>query len=247
MSALIRSEFIKLRTTRTALALFLVVLILSVVPELLYALLISPDSALDHWSASVGTSVQLAGLFGLIFGILGITGEYRYGTITYTYLTAPRRGRVVIVKLVVYALFGALLTLTALLVANLVLGVVFAIRGIELQPVADQLGSYARQVVAAGLMTAFGVALGALIRNQVLAIAGTLIWAFVVELMISLWAPTVGACLPFAALATVTNGPVGGDTGGFELSSVAAFFVVLAYIGAFSVAALLTSLRRDVT
>ena len=42
----------------------------------------------------------------LVFGILGMTNEYRHGTITYSYLVTPRRWQVMVMKLVVYLLVG---------------------------------------------------------------------------------------------------------------------------------------------
>ena len=99
-----------------------------------------------------------------------------------------------------------------------------------------------------GLATAFGVALGALIRHQVITVAGTLIWALAVENIITGLKPAVGEWLPFMVLLQVVVNTGGAEeVGAPSLSSLEAFGVSLVYIALASVAAVYTTMRRDVT
>jgi ABC-type transport system involved in multi-copper enzyme maturation permease subunit len=255
---LVAAEFLKLRSTRTALGLLVAAVLVSLVPAIL-VLVFAPAEFLEDESVG-GIGLFVAGativpLLGLVFGILSMTNEYRHGTITYSYLVTPRRARVILAKLavcfvvgvVVLALVGFLLTLTAL--------VGYEVRGLELKTGTLFEDGVALTIVlvllAAGLMASFGVGLGALFRNQPATVAGTLIWALAVESIVVGLKPRVGQYLPFAVLDQVVAGGVtiGAETEAAQigLSRPEAFLISLAYIAVVSVAAVYTTMRRDVT
>jgi hypothetical protein len=247
--ALARAELLKLRSTRTALGLFIVILVVTLVP--LVGLLIALSPA-DLASGGLGAiAISLVPLVLLVFGILGMTNEYRHGTITYTYLVTPRRWQVMVTKLVAYAVVGIITMLATVVLVYAVLRVGGAIRGVEIDPMGEAtLGDTTRQIVVAGLITTFGVALGALLRAQVVTVAGALIWALFVENIIVVLKPAVGAWLPFTVFQQVGAGQTveaGAVAAGEMLTRPAAFVVSLVYIAVVSVAAVFISLRRDVT
>jgi len=247
---LLRAESLKLRSTRTALGMGIAAALVTVVPAiLLVAFLPKGTIGGDEARSILIAGSSLVTYILLVFGILGMTGEYRHGTITYTYLAAPRRGRVMVVKLVVYALVGCLAMLLALLLANLIGAIGLPVRGVSYPaPDGAVLADYARQMVTAGLITAFGVALGALFRAQVVTVAGTLIWALMVEPLIVAFKPHIGTWLPFNVFSQVISlriGDAGATTEG--LSRPEAFLVSIGYIATVSVLAVFISMRRDVT
>ena len=87
-----------------------------------------------------------------------------------------------------------------------------AIRGVDIDATGGStLGDYARQLVVAGLVTTFGVALGALIRAQIITVAGALIWALFVENIIYVLKPAIGNWLPFVVFNQVSAAQMSGD------------------------------------
>lgn len=245
MIALVRAELLKLCSTRTALGMAVTTLVLSLGPAILLAIEV-PASDL-----TMDTAVSAASLVPyvlLVFGILGMTNEYRHGTITYTYLVAPRRWRVMAVKLLVYAVVGLLIMLIVLALVCLVVLVGGAARGVAVDPPGGaDFVDYARQILVAGLITAFGVSLGALLRAQVPTVAGVLIWALAIENIIAMLKPKIGSWLPFIVFSQVTGGRLGGGESDYGLTRPEAFLVSIVYIAAVSVAAVYISMRRDVT
>jgi len=255
---LIRAEFLKLSSTRTALGLFIAAIVVSVLPAVLVMSLV-PRNALSDGGAPIAASgLTIVPILAVVFGILGMTNEYRHGTITYTYLTTPRRGIVMIVKLVCYGIVGtAVMAATALLVV-LAIAFIAPLRDIALpwltaSTVFDlkTLRDAGMFLLAAGMMTAFGVSLGALLRAQVPTVAGVVVWALAVESIIAVIKPRIGIYLPFAAFQQLTMGGAlrTGEADAImpSLTRPEAFLVAIAYIAVFSVAAVFISMRRDVT
>jgi ABC-2 type transport system permease protein len=249
--ALARAELLKLRSTRTALGLFIAILLVTLGPMILLLALLSPG---DLAGGGLGVvAYLLVPLILLVFGILGMTNEYRHGTITYTYLVTPRRWQVMAMKLAAYALVGIVMMLITVVLVYVVTRLGASLRNVEIDATGGStLGDYARQIVVAGLITAFGVALGALFRAQVLTVAGALLWALVVEMLVGAFKPAVGGWLPFTVFnqvsaVTVAGRSVDPSAAGATLTRPQAFIVSLVYIAIVSVAAIFISLRRDVT
>jgi len=254
VTGLVRAELLKLRSTRTALGLFIVILVVTLVPLVLLIALVPRDwLEAEGVAGFLNTASALVPLVLLVFGILGMTNEYRHGTITYSYLVTPRRWQVMVVKLAVYAAVGILTMLVAVVLIYLVILAGGAVRGVEIDASGGStLGDYARQIAVAGLITTFGVALGALFRAQVITVAGTLIWALVVENIISVVKPKVGMWMPFTVFNDVSAARIDSTANAVasatdQLSRSSAFLVSLVYIAVVSLLAVYISLRRDVT
>ncbi len=253
MKDLLSAEVLKLRSTRTALGLFIAALLVSIVPAIL-VLVFVPAGGLEENGAplTVLLGASIVPTLGLVFGILSMTNEYRHGTITYSYLVTPKRWQVIAVKLVVCFVVGVVVLAVAGALLVLVALVGYQVRGLDMDTgsilTVQAVKTVALILVTAGLMASFGVALGALVRNQPVAVAGTLIWALAVESIIFGLKPAVGQYLPFSAMEQVVSGALTmGPESEVGLDRPEAFLLSLAYIAVTSVVAVSTSMRRDVT
>lgn len=253
MIGLIRSELRKLRTTQVWLWLLVGMAALTALFVLLTILndgsernptprLFTPEGQRNLFSMSAA-----AGLFSIILGIIGITAEYRHQTVTPTYLMVPRRSRVVLAKLVTYALVGLLYgVVTSVVVIAMAVPWLNA-KHIDVSLTSNQIPLV---LVAALAVVAIygivGVGLGALVRNQVAAVVLTLVYLLVVENLIQNlpWIKNYYKFIPGGAASAITQGFVGNTTllhpwqGGLLLTAYG--------IGFAAIASWLT-IRRDVT
>ena len=107
--ALLRAELIKLRTTRTFIALTGA----AVGTSVLITVLVGVDHRADRatrCSRDVFTS-DTSGLFILILAVIGITGEWRHHTITSSLLASPDRIRFLAAKTIAFAVAGLVLSM----------------------------------------------------------------------------------------------------------------------------------------
>ncbi len=204
MTALVKAELLKLRT-RSAIALLLATLALV---ALTVAVNI-PATGAAHPPVSLHDPRLLAGLVGIGFAVpevlmvllggLAMTQEFRYGTATTTYLGEPRRRRVLVAKWASAALVSTIATFITLAVSVPVAVTIIDARGGDVT-----ISLRLWQTIGAGsiVMTAYaaiGVALGALVRNQIIAIVAALVWMLVIEQIVIPTYPAVGRWLPGGA------------------------------------------------
>lgn len=190
-------------------------------------------------------------IFALILGILIMSGEFRHGTAVATFLASPKRARVLVAKLAVAALAGALLQIVSA-AASVGSG---ALTLSYFEDVAEPSeGVFVNLALAALLSGAIlglvGVAIGSLIRNQLIAIVSSLVWLFVLEPIILLVFVDAGKWLPTGAitgmLAIEFESEALGVSTAEYLSPGLSALVLLGYGAVFASIALVTSMRRDI-
>lgn len=247
MINLIGTEFLKLRTVRGPWMLLAACPVLAIAG--ISGLVISGGTPHGPYVQSQALShVGLTSIFTLMFGLLAVAGEYRNRTITDTYLSTPGRGRVVVAKIVVYAVTAALTGAITSLVGIGAAAAWWADKGVTFTP-----GDSAMWTTIGGgiawnaAFAAVGVGLGALIRNLVGAIAVALAWIVLVENILGqLIGTSLARWLPFnagQALGGAVKAPVPST---HLLSRPGGGAVLAAYAVLFAVAAVVTSVRRDV-
>jgi ABC-2 type transport system permease protein len=244
--ALLRSELLKQRSTRTLLGLFAGMLGLVLLAVLLHSLLPAEQLADRHTQLMVlGRGEFLGALFAALLGAMSITTEIRHGTIRPTFLFNPRRDRVITAKVSVSVAIGAGFGLVAGAAAVAAGTAALRARGIELQLDArEYVLLVAGSAAAAALGAAIGVGVGALVRHQVPALVGICAWLLFVEGLLAgdlVGLGEVGRFLPGSAASAIS-----GQDPGTLLAPAVGLALLAAYAAVAALAGALAISRRDV-
>ena len=252
MTPLVHAELIKLRSTRTTGWLLLATI---ATEALMLGFSIPKRGAQDALvtiddpgllAATAGTGLLISQVLVAVFGVMAFSQEHRYQTITSTYLVEPRRPRILLAKLVAATLFSAIVV-----VATLVLVVPFGILLIGSRDGDVTLGAQFWQVVGAGFVVlaataAIGVAVGALVRHQIVAVVGVLVWMTVVEQVVIQELSRLGRWMPEGATMSLLQQGQASGLDGELLPLAAGGLVLLGYtVIAITLAAVVTP-RLDV-
>lgn len=177
------------------------------------------------------TSVNLS-LFALLVGVRSITDEYRYRTIGWTMLARPDRTRTLAAKAVVAGGYGLVIGLTAQAIGISAALLTIEGRGGHLDLDRGDVAAVAGLTLVAGIWAVLGVAVGSLMRNQVVAVSIAIVWVLAVENLGSALLGTAGRFLPGQAAHGVAL--VGGIDG---LPPLIGLGLLALYVALFGVAA----------
>jgi ABC-2 type transport system permease protein len=247
MTRLFAAELLKLRTLRSTWVFLLLALLLA---GLVTAGGIGGVAERDRLEPDYQKNLVIDGavpavVIGLLVGMILFTNEFRHGTIARTLLATPRRGRLVLVKLLAGAATGIGLAIVTALATAATAVVWLGIVDVPLE-LGDAAKGVAQVLLGAALAGVLGAAIGGAVHSQVGALVGTLVWLFIAE-------PIVWVLLGLVDLDGVADylltatlfGPV--DTEGENLSFAGSVGMAFVWIGAATAFAMFRTTRRDIT
>jgi ABC-2 type transport system permease protein len=215
MRSLIKAELLKLKTTRTPFGLLAGAVGISI-----FAVVAPGENAIQEFGRSLHEQQWmffvgfLTRIFLLVLGIRAITDEFRYGTITPTLLTVPQRTRVVGAKLIAVAGAGLAITVAvmAAMTATASVGMIWPI---------------------------IGLGIGLIVRAQVAAIVGGILWLMAIEDVVRSRLGDIGDYLP-------GNAGLGAALAPTTRVLLVSALTLMAYGGAAAVGGALRLRRQDV-
>jgi ABC-2 type transport system permease protein len=264
LGRLVGTELLKLRTTRVWWALLLTGVLLA----FLQAGLLAGTAGLSLGQGAAPTppptdpamlrTIYTGGLnYGYVvtlsLGVLGMAGEYRHLTITPTLLAVPRRSRLVTAKVVAYLLAGLGYGVAFILAGAVLGGIVVVARGYPLGLGASGVvRAMLLAMLACAIWAVFGLGLGTLIRNQIVALLVGIAFAVLAGPLLALalqaaHAGSVAQYLPNQASAALVQGASGGGIEQTLLPWWGGGLVLLTYGIVFAALGTVLTTRRDVT
>lgn len=241
---LVRAELLKVRTTRT------VVGILAGMAALLVLLVVVNVVAADKedlkGTEGLRTILTIGGtgyVFALCLGVIGMAGEYRHGTIGHLFVAAPHRWQIVVAKVVSYAIAGAVFGALAVLLVFSIGAAGLSIKEVEVRmdgalPRRVAIGT----VLACSLAAVIGVGLGALVKEQVIALMIGVGWTLVIDTFLSAAVPEVNKYFPGGAITGLLR-----QSTDQVLKQEIALLLLAGYATVFAALGTLVAQRRDLT
>jgi ABC-type transport system involved in multi-copper enzyme maturation permease subunit len=226
----VRSELLKFFTTRLWWGMAIGVFAAGAAFALLFGLLYTSQSFLEQGGGGFGggqivaddtqiaNTVYTAGLsvgylLMLVIGVVQIGSEYRHHTITSTFLSQPRRVRVMLAKVLALLVIGAGYGVLSLVGSVLVGAITLKARGADPFPSSEVARTLLLSLLVLALWALIGLGVGILIPNQVAALLIAVGVAWIVEpllgVAIAAWdfgKEHIALYLPSSASQAIVNG-----------------------------------------
>lgn len=250
MVRLIRAEFLKLRTTQVW--FWLLLGSAAITALFIIAQLASKNGVKDSSDIpDLFTSPSQAYLAVFVLGVLGVTTEFRYQTITPTVLQTPSRWAIVTAKMITYAIVGALYALVCVVVELAIAVPWLGGKNIDVDfGNSDVIHALVGIFAVVALFGIVGLGVGALLKNQIVAVVVGILFLAVLENLLVI-IPGVKHAYPYmpgASAAAILHTTGDSDVNGVNLLSSGAGVIILllwAFVPAIIGAAF--TMNRDIT
>ena len=256
MITAIRTELLKLRTTRLAAGMLAVAAGWTGLVAAIEASRAGPGGMVPSLATTAGlrdviTSTGFALIIAAAYGTTITTSELRHHTITDTYLDEPDRRRVLFAKVITAGLTGLVFGAVGTAVTT---GIGLAFAGAHGDHIiaAGTIARYAAgAILGAGLLSAAGAAIGSLVANQIGAIIAVFAWGFGVEQIVGGVFRPLTPYLPLMASETMAGASNGGmpplPKGFTPLPFAGVVGLVAATTLILAIIASTTTVNRDIT
>jgi ABC-2 type transport system permease protein len=195
---------------------------------------------------SIVASASSAYLFAVVIGIILITTEFRHFTSRPTFLIEPRRGRVIVAKMLIAALVGVIYGMVCAAAAVAIMVPWFSAKGVTIGWIDNGvLVSLLSAIAVIAIFAVVGIGVGVLVRNQIAAVIGALAYLFVVEPLIQI-IPVIKDIYPYlpgAAAGALTGA---GRPGVLLLQPWQGGLVLLGWGVLFAGGGWILTIRRDI-
>ncbi len=249
MDAVLRAEAVRLRTTRSIVALLALVVGYPAAVAAVVATLPADDRA-DFDAGTMISIVRGVGDAGMVVtalaGALFVAGAYQHRTVVPMLLVAPDRRRLAIARIAVVAAAAGATALAASVVAISTGMAVLAANDVSVDLLSGQLLLVvANVVVVLAAFGALGAAVGFAVRNSVASAIGILVWFLVVEgaVPVVLRRPDLRQWLPGGAASGMLD--VGAETAEL-LPPIAATTLLAGVVTVALTTAVVATVRTDV-
>lgn len=209
MGGLIKSEYRKLISTQVWFWLLLTSVALTVI-QVIATIASDSDEALPGDVHNIMTAAGSCFIALFVLGVLGITTEYRYQTVTPTVLATPNRWALVSAKVVTYVLVAVIYSVVCILIELAIALPWLSARNVHVS-LGSQVWPLLSNVVVVALLALIGLGTGAVVRNQIVAVTVGLIFLLLIESLFLL-IPKVRNIYPYlpggasSAVQTPSNG-----------------------------------------
>ena len=261
----IRSEFLKFFTTRMWWGMGIALVASSLLFSCFNALIYTSDAMSGMGMEPIGDAelartvytggLQVGYLLTLAIGVLTVGAEYRHKTITGTFLSTPKRAKVMVAKVVALLGIGALYGAVSVLSGFAVGAVILQMKGHAIWPDATVTRTLALALLVLGLWALIGLGIGILIPNQIAALFIAIGVAWIVEPLASFllstqeWGRPIVRFFPSSA-STAVMGAANQGASGMTIPVLewwGAALVLGGYAAIMAIIGTLLTLRRDVT